>query len=297
MPGPGLGTVQPPVLPPFLPREGAGAPMGCVSRGLCPQPHEATLSPTARGPEGVKGAAGRGFPGRTELALCRQRSWLQAGGHTRAKAPPQGPLTGPPRPPGQQDPRSPSVAAGTRVMSSPCPAPRGCQWAAPSPVLEWGPLGRATASPPVPCWGTQGPRGSGVRAQVPPHPPWEDECGSGARLGLWGPVGTVMWWLWLQILVVTEPEPPWHPHPPPWHPGGLGAAAGALPYTKPPPQRDICPVSVGRARGSPRCATSTLYLVLAVPGLAGAKTLLCEPSGPAVAPPRAPRVPTFAVCW
>lgn len=218
--GGGRGNLCVPLAPPWRPP---------------PSPQHPEHHPSV--PQRVKGAAGRGCPGRTEPALCRGTA---EPGH----------------------PQWPRVAAGTRGrVCSPARHP-----------------GRGTGSPgraPVLAWGTQGLRS---RAQLPPHPPREDERGVGAWLGLWGPVRTVMavdqWWLWLQISAGTEAEPPGSHSPslaPRWTRGCCG---GSAPHRAPssvghvPCERGPCPqvpslchghlgpgagsARAGRSCGSPR---------------------------------------------
>lgn len=106
------------------------------------------LNPTlSRGPEGVKCAAERGFPGRTELALCLSGAASRRWGHAGAQAPTQCARTGPSWPPGQQDPREPRHACRDTGDLQPLPGTTRMALGGPRPCSGMGSFGREPSCP------------------------------------------------------------------------------------------------------------------------------------------------------
>lgn len=208
--------------------------------------------------------------------MCRRRSWQQRWGHTRAEAPTQCPR--PSHPSGM-----PQRGCRDTGDLQPLPGTTKMPPGSPGPVWNGVPLARLLS--------LLGDMGSGGKAQLPPHPPWEDECDLGA-------VGTVR----DRDVVAVAANPgcdraraPWHPHPFPGTQTGLELLRGLCPNNAPSSERHL-PCERGLCLQVPSWCHGHL-----IPGAgsarAGRKTLPCEPSAPAVAPPRARCVPTFAVCW
>lgn len=145
---------------------------------------------------------------------CRPRiSWenraglVPAAGLAAALGAHQGQGTHPVSPdgpvPAPRDPREPQRGCRDTGDLQPLPGtarmPQGSPWPCPGMGLLW--------QGSCPVLGDTGAQGG--RAQLPPHPPWEDECESGA-------VGTGQDCDVLAVaanLGCDRARAPWHPHP------------------------------------------------------------------------------------